>query len=39
MMKSGAGYDFATEPEAGHDFEIFNWQLISDGVPKSKAEG
>ena len=24
----GAGYDSETDPEAGHDFEIFNWQPI-----------
>jgi hypothetical protein len=25
----GAGYDFETDPEAGHAFEILNWQLSS----------
>jgi len=29
MDWEGAGNDFETDPEAGHDFEIFNCQLIS----------
>jgi hypothetical protein len=29
--RNHAGYDFETDPEAGHDFETFNCQLISTG--------
>jgi len=27
-----AGYDFEPEPEAGHDFEIFNWKFTSASI-------
>jgi hypothetical protein len=28
MDRKGAGNDFETDPQAGHDFEIFIWQPI-----------
>ena len=29
MDRKGGGFDLESDPEAGHDFEVFNCQLIS----------